>query len=121
MNHTCPTCRKPGIKGLNKRWSSRGWPATCEHCGGLSHVAASTSNGIFVGGLLLFAVGCVVGAAAGSWWMAGLLGLVAAVAFNLWAWPRAEMFPIPKESARNARSAVWLLEGLYVLAAIFFN
>ena len=119
MKHICPTCSQAGISSTAKRWSSRECPAACGHCGGLSHVIASTSNGIFVGTLLAFVVGAVVGAATGGWWVSVLFGLGFASTFNVLAWSRAEMFPIPKDSARSAQTAVWLLIAFELLMALF--
>lgn len=35
----CPHCGRPGISSRAKSRSSRGWPATCSECGGLSYNA----------------------------------------------------------------------------------
>ncbi|MBS0452312.1 MAG: hypothetical protein JSS14_13470 [Proteobacteria bacterium] len=119
MKHLCPTCKQLGTTGWAKRWSSRGSPATCEHCGGLSHVISSTSNGICVGNLLAFVIGAVVGAAMGAWWVIALFGLGAAIAFNAFAWSRAEMFPISQDSAKSARAANWFVEVIGLLLLLF--
>jgi hypothetical protein len=92
MKHACPSCRAAGISALAKRWSARECPAACALCGGLSHVLASTSSGIFVGTILVFIVG---------------------------AWRRAEMFPIPKENAQAAAAVGWFLAGLSGLFTLF--
>ncbi|MBS0344507.1 MAG: hypothetical protein JSS56_28725 [Proteobacteria bacterium] len=119
MKHLCPSCKQPGITGWAKRWSSRGSPAACEHCGGLSHVIASTSSGILVGSLLAFVIGAVAGAATGAGWVVALFGLGAALAFNIFAWSRAELFPISKDTARTARAANWFVEVIGLLLLLF--
>ncbi|MET3183174.1 hypothetical protein ABL840_31355 [Variovorax sp. NFACC27] len=118
MKHICPRCKEPGIGGLAKRWSSRAVPAECSACGGLSHVLASTSSGIWVGGIVIFMVSLIGGLGLHS----GLFfvsGLVLAVAFNVWAWRRAKMYPISRESAGNAAKAGWLVAGIYAFVALF--
>ncbi|NVM86882.1 hypothetical protein FHT32_000505 [Variovorax sp. SG517] len=118
MKHICPHCKAPGIGSLAMRWSSRANPAECPACGGLSHVLASTSSGIWVAGIVIFMVALVGGLALHS----GLLfvsGLVLAVAFNVWAWRRAKMYPISRESAGNAAKAGWLVAGIYAFIALF--
>ncbi|WP_418129452.1 hypothetical protein ABL849_25195 [Variovorax sp. 375MFSha3.1] len=118
MTHTCPHCKAPGIGSLAKRWSSRANPAECSACGGLSHVLASTSSGIWVAGIVIFMVSLIGGLALHS----GLLfvsGMVLAVAFNMLAWRRAKMYPISRESAGNAAKAGWFVAGFYAFIAIF--
>jgi hypothetical protein len=106
----CVHCNAPGIRAAAKRWSGRDLPATCTLCGKLSHVIASTGSGIPVATLLV-----VLGfAVAGALWGA-LCGLPVAVAYNVWAWRRAEMFPIAPETAANARRASWLVTLLSAL------
>ncbi|MDM0032815.1 hypothetical protein QTI33_11840 [Variovorax sp. J22P271] len=120
MNHACPSCRGAGIPALAKRWSARECPATCALCGGLSHVLASTSNGIFVGTLLVFIVALIAAIAlTGAPWLAAVLAVCPTLAFNWWAWRRADMFPIPKENAQAAAAVGWFLAGLYALFALF--
>ncbi|MEJ8846752.1 hypothetical protein [Variovorax rhizosphaerae] len=86
----------------------------------MSHVLASTSNGILVGGILTFTIALIAtfGATATPFLaVAGAMCL--SVVFNMWAWRRAEMFPIPEESAEAARTVGWFLTGLYALLALF--
>jgi hypothetical protein len=106
----------PSIGGMAKRWSSRSAPARCEACGGLSHVLASTSSGIGSAGVLIVVVSLIAALGLHS----ALLffsGLVLAIACNLWAWKRAKLVPISKESAANANKAGWVLTGIYALFA----
>jgi hypothetical protein len=93
-------------------------PRAGAKCGCLSHVLASTSSGIVVG-TFLFLIGSMVAAAgAMSYPLAGS-GVCLSVAFNVWAWRRAMLVPIPKENAVNARAVGWVLTGLYALVALF--
>ena len=107
-----------GISALSKRWSSRECPAKCLYCRRLCHVIASKSSGIFVSEALFLIVVLVVAAGAQSWLLA-MSGLCLTVAHNLWAWKRAELTPIPEESAKAARAVNWILWGFYALFAIF--
>ena len=120
MKYDCPHCRKPGITGFAKRWSSRAAPAKCEACGGLSHVLASTSSGIGAAGVLIVVVALI---AALGWPSSGsavvfLFGLVLAVACNLRAWKRAKLWPISRESAAHATTASWFVTGIAVLLGL---
>lgn len=114
MKYTCPHCKAPGISGLAKRWSSRAAPATCEACGGLSHVLASTSSGIWAAGLVIAVLSLI---AALGWHFSPCLvvGPVLAVVFNLWAWKRARLWPISKDSAASAATGNWFIAGIAVL------
>jgi hypothetical protein len=113
VKYACPRCRNPGIGGLAKRWSSRGAPVECEACGGLFHVLASTSSGIWAAGVLIVLVSLIAAIGLHSF-LLFFSGLVLAVACNLWAWKRAKLWPISKESAAHATKANWLLTGLFV-------
>ena len=120
MKYACPRCQKPGISGLAKRWSSRGAPVECEACGGLFHVLASASNGIWAAGVLIVLVSLIAAIGLHS----ALLffsGLVLAIACNLGAWKRAKLVPISKESAANANKAGWVLTGIYALFAFLLQ
>ena len=120
MKHACPSCRGAGITALAKRWSARECPATCELCGGLSHVLASTSNGIFVGTILVFIVSMIAAIAlTPQAWLVFVVAFVLTAVFNVWVWRRAEMFPIPKENAQTAATVGWFVAGLSVLLAMF--
>ena len=114
MTYACPHCRQPGIAAVAKRWSSREKPAACGLCGKLSHVLASTSNGIWTAGLLIIVLS---GIGAAAWNMPPLLlvGLGLAVANNFRAWRRAKLWPISKESADAAKKAGWVVAGLLAL------
>lgn len=119
MKHACPSCQGPGISGIHKRWSARECPATCSLCGGLAHVLASTSSGIFVGTLLCFLVAVIgVIAVTAAPLPAVLVAAGVTVVFNCWAWRRAEMFPIPKENAATARAAGWFMLGVWAFLAL---
>lgn len=111
----CVHCNAPGIRAAAKRWSGRDLPATCTLCGKLSHVIASTGSGIPVATLLVVLVFAVAGALWGQPLWGALCGLPFAVAYNFWAWRRAEMFPIAPESVANARRAGWLVTVLSAL------
>lgn len=106
--NTCPHCRQAGIKTWEKRFSSRGSPATCTLCGGLSHVLASAVGGIFVLTSILLMIATVVGFLTSSW-LAGLSGCLLAAACNLWAWQREALWPILKENAQAANRADWVV------------
>jgi hypothetical protein len=120
MKYTCPHCKKPGITGLAKRWSSRAAPATCEACGGLCHVLASTTSGIWAAGALILVVSLIAAVGWPSSYSAVvfLCGLVLAVASNLRAWKRAKLWPISRESAAHATTAGWLITGIAVLLGL---
>lgn len=103
----CPHCSALGIPLAAKRRATREHPAECTVCGGLSHVLGSTGSGIpvmtlFVAGAFFLAA-IVLGVSA--WW--GLAGLPAAIGYNAWAWRRAELFPISRESATHSRRGGW--------------
>lgn len=117
MKHTCPRCKAPGIDGVAKRWSSRASPAKCEACGGLSHVLASTSSGIWAAGLVIVVLSLI---AAVGWHSSVFLvgGLVLAVACNIWAWKRARLWPISKDSAASAATGNWFIAGIAVLLGL---
>jgi hypothetical protein len=117
VKHACPRCQKPGIDGLAKRWSSRGSPAKCEACGGLCHVLASTSSGIWAAGVLIVSVSLIAAVGLHSA-LFFPCGLVLAVACNLWAWKRAKLWPISKESAASATTANWFVMGIAVLLGL---
>jgi hypothetical protein len=106
------------IGGMAKRWSSRSAPARCEACGGLSHVLASTASGIGSAGVLIVVVSLIVAIGLHSY-LLFFSGVVLAVAHNLWAWKRAKLVPISKESSSNANKAGWVLTGIYALIALF--
>lgn len=42
-------------------------------------------------------------------WLAGIAGLAIAVANNIRAWRRVELFPISEEAARTAAQVSWWL------------
>lgn len=116
--NACPRCHERSILQLAKRWSDRASPAACAHCGCLSHVLASTSNGIGAGTFLLL-VGSIVAAVGLTSYFAAVSGVCLAVAFNMWAWKRAELVPIPKENVNEEKAANWFVAGIAVLAALF--
>ena len=118
MKHICPHCKAPGIGSLAMRWSSRANPAECSACGGLSHVLASTSSGIWVAGIVIFMFAFVGGLALHSW-LLFVSGTVLAAAVNVLAWRRAKLYPISRESAGNAARAGWFVAGVYAFIALF--
>lgn len=70
--------------------------------------------------MLVFVVALIaVLAVTGAPLPAALSAACMSVAFNLWAWKRADMFPIPKENAKSALAASGFLAGLWALLAIF--
>ena len=87
---------------------SREAPAKCLACGRLVHVIASTSSGIFVVGVLLFTGSAILAVATASYWVF-VAGLALVVAYNLWAWRRVDLYPIPVESAKAAAQVSWWL------------
>jgi hypothetical protein len=115
MNN-CPHCRQPGINFWEKRFSSRGGPATCTLCGGLSHVLASAAGGTFVLTSVLLVIAVLAGFLTSSW-LAGLSGGLLAVAYNLWAWQREVLWPILRENAQAANRANWVV----VAVSIFIS
>jgi hypothetical protein len=109
----CPHCHQAGIKTWEKRLSSRGNPATCTLCGGLSHVLASAAGGTFVLTSVLLVIAVLAGFLTNSW-LAGLSGALLAAAYNLWAWQREVLWPILKENAQAANRANWVVEAVSI-------
>lgn len=107
------------MTSLAKRRSSREHPAVCSLCGRLSHVIASTSSGIFV--LSLFIVGTffLIGAV-NDVALLGWFGVPVAVGHNLWAWKRAELWPISGDSAKSSRRGGLIVNTLALLG-IFWS
>ena len=114
----CPHCGETGIRPIAKRWSSRELPARCTHCGGLSHVIASTSSGIPVFTFLVMTCSVVAGAAWDEPWWGAACGAPIAMAYNVWAWRRAPMFPISALSAGRSGKAAWLVAILSLLGLL---
>lgn len=79
---------------------------------------ASTSGGIGFVGVLILVVSAIVAAGLQTFLVA-VPGVCLAVAYNVWAWKRVELTPIPKENADAAEAVNWLLAGLYALFALF--
>jgi hypothetical protein len=117
VKHICPRCKQPGIASLAKRWSSRSMPATCEHCGGLCHVMASTSSGIGMAGVVIVLASIIAAVGLHAPWLV-LVGAALAIANNIWAWRRARLFPISRDSSDNATKANWLVTAVWALLAI---
>jgi hypothetical protein len=113
--HKCPHCGTNSVASYAVRWSSRSSPASCRHCGKLSHVLASTSSGIFCVCLVSLCVVLTAALLAESYGLA-ILGLCAVLAFNLSAWQRVELCPISPKSAKVAEQVSWWLTALAVLA-----
>lgn len=105
----CPHCSGEGISLNAKRWASREAPAQCTLCGRLSHVLASTSSGIPVATLLIVGAFFVAAAGVGLPIWSGVVGVPLAVCYNVWAWRRAELFPISGESAATSRQVSWVV------------
>lgn len=116
----CPHCCGDGITPGAKRRSSRERPAECTRCGRLSHVLASTSSGIPVASLFIAGAFFLAAAIVELPIWLGLLGLPVAVSYNVWAWRRAELFPISARSATASRRAGWLVN-LLALIGIFWS
>ena len=116
--HKCPWCSAEAVSNLAVRWSSRSSPASCAGCGKLSHVLASTSNGIFTISFLLLFFVVAAGFIAQSYGLA-VAGVALVVVYNVWAWRRSELFPISSESAGTAAKVSWWIIGLSFLAKIF--
>lgn len=106
--HTCPHCQKAAVPNLAVRWSSRETPARCGACEGLCHVVASSSSGIGVFTLLLLAAAGAAGLAMQSVWV-GCAAAQLALAYNLWAWRRVDLWPISKEAADTANKVSWIV------------
>lgn len=118
--HICPHCQQAAVSNLAVRWSSREIPAKCRDCGQLSHVIASTSSGIWVLGVVfLTATGFAALVTESSW--IGLAGLALVVAHNVWAWQRAELWPISPTSAATAHKVGWLAALTTWVVALFAN
>jgi len=114
--YCCPTCQKAGITELQKRWASRADPATCRFCGRLSYTLASQTSAIVWWGILLLVIGGMASAALGSYEPL-LASACVAIAYNVWAWRRAELFPI---SAESAKAAATVETGLAVGVLAYF-
>jgi len=100
------------------RWSAREAPARCACCGGLSHVLASTSNGIAAFTWLMLIGSLVLGVACQSVAM-GAIGMLLMLAGNIVMWRRCELFPIDRKAAQSARRVGWLANGVALMAALF--
>lgn len=112
--YLCPSCKQPGIGVAAKRWSSRASPAQCTLCERHSHVIDSVSGGIWTAGVLLIVAGFIAAAIYSSP-LPILSGVCLVVAHNIWAWRRAEMFPITLERAKIANKVSWVV----AVAAVF--
>jgi hypothetical protein len=115
--HKCPHCNTNAVARRDVRSSSRVSPATCGHCGKLSYVLASTSNGIWAVGCLLLCLTLTAALTMASYGVA-VLGLCTVVAHNLWAWRRVELFPIDPKSVKREKQINWLLWALAFLAEL---
>ena len=111
----CIHCEGLGIGIAAKRWSGRETPAKCAKCGGLSHVIASTRSGIPVATLLILLAFALLGAVNGNPLVGVSCGLPLAVIYNVWAWARADMFPISREGMAKARAVSWVVNVLTIL------
>jgi hypothetical protein len=78
----------------------------------------STSSGIGAGTFLLL-VGSIVAAVGLMSFVAATSGICLAVAFNMLAWKRAVLVPIPKEIVDQEKAANWFVAGVATLAALF--
>jgi hypothetical protein len=81
-------------------------------------VIASTSSGIGVLGIVLLVAAGFLALVAQTVW-AGLAGLTVAIAHNVWAWRRAELCPIDRDSSKAASQASWLATAVIWLIALF--
>jgi hypothetical protein len=99
---------------MAKRRSSREHPATCSLCGRLSHVIASTSSGIPVASLFVVGAFFLLGAAINIM-VLGLTGIPVAWGYNVWAWKRAELWPISGDSAKASRRGGLIVNTLALL------
>ena len=115
----CPHCMEMGVTSFAKRWSSREHPATCSHCGRLSHVIASTSSGIFVAPIFIVGIFSLIGAV-NDVALLGWFGVPAALGHNLWAWKRATLWPISSDSAKSAHRS-GLIVNVLALLGIFLS
>jgi hypothetical protein len=78
----------------------------------------STSSGIGAGTFLLL-VGSIGTAVGPMSFVAAMSGICLTVAFNMLAWRRAVLVPIPKESVNKEKAANWFVAGIAALAALF--
>lgn len=106
--HICPRCQKAAVRNLAVRWSSREIPARCSACDGLSHTVASSSSGIGVFTFVLLVGAGAAGLAMQSVWV-GLAAASLALAYNLWAWRRVDLWPISKDAAGTANKVSWVV------------
>lgn len=79
---------------------------------------ASTSGWIGFVGVLILVVSAIVAAGLQTF-LVVVPGVCLAVAYNVWAWRRAELTPIPKESAEAAKAVNWFFAALYALFSLF--
>ena len=91
--HHCPHCGVQALPNMAVRWSYRESPAKCGHCGKLSHVIASTSNGIASVGLVMAVLSVLAGLVLESWF-AAIAGLGMVAVHNILAWRGVELLPI---------------------------
>ena len=117
---TCPHCSENGVAPAAKRRCTRERPARCTNCGLLSHVLASTSSGIPVATLFIASAFFLGALLAGVPQWLGVVGIPVAICYNVWAWRRAELFPISGESATVSRQAAWVVN-LLAIFSIFWS
>jgi hypothetical protein len=109
--HECPHCRQQSFTGLQKWWASSFFPATCRHCGGVSHVIAARAGGIAAATWLALAVTSMVALQYQSYAI-GAVGVIAAVALYLALWRRVPLSARTARQLKVSRRFVWL----YLLA-----
>ncbi len=112
--NVCPHCKRPGVSSWDARWSGRAHPATCQLCGGLSHVLASMTGGVLIPTWLILVVTVPAASISGSWLLGGF-GCLLALAFYVRGWQQMELFPIPKRNVTVARRANWVMATIYIL------
>ncbi len=86
----------------------------------MSHVLASTSSAIFVLNVLLLSATGFVMLASGSLWIA-VHSLALAIVINLFAWRRAELWPIDTDTVTTARRAGLLVALVALLGKLFLQ
>jgi uncharacterized membrane protein YphA (DoxX/SURF4 family) len=87
-------------------------------CGRLSHVIASTSSGICVASMFVVGAFFLIGAMSDVIAL-GLIGIPVAVYYNVWAWKRADLWPISGASSKLSRRGGFFVNILALLGVFF--
>ena len=115
--YNCPSCKQPSISGAKKWWSNVSY-AECPNCKALSHVPASSANGIFALSVVFVVLG-FIGMVYTQSVLVVVAGVIAALASYPLLWHRAELIPISRERAATERQVSLAAAALAAIMSIF--